>query len=66
MSSNSSIMHEASAKVKIVLSSYPNATVATTTCILEEIQSSKIELRNLSFNPAWYAEEAKASRETVI
>lgn len=35
---------------------YPKATVATTTCVLEEIQLFKTELRNLLFNPAWYAE----------
>lgn len=31
---------------------YPKATVATTTCILEEIHSSKTLLRVLLFNPA--------------
>lgn len=31
---------------------YPKATVATTTCVLDEIQSSKTELRDLLFNPA--------------
>lgn len=32
---------------------YPKATVAATTCVLEEIQSSKTELRTLLANPAW-------------
>lgn len=38
--------------MSIIGNSYPKATVATTTCILEETQSSKTELRNLLFNPA--------------
>lgn len=37
--------------------SYPKATVATTTCILEEIQLSKTDVRTLLFSPAWYADK---------
>lgn len=32
---------------------YPNATVATTTCVLDESQSSRTELRTLLLRPAW-------------
>lgn len=40
--------------------------MATTTCFLEEIQSSNTELRSLLFNPAWYAEVHQSKDRTLL
>lgn len=47
------ILNEQTKGRKFQIQLYPKATVATTTCFLEEIQSPKTELLVLSFNPAW-------------